>query len=171
MQTKFVNLNMSKGEENSISLKAIGEAIQSKRNDDSIENAEVQKSAGLSYNTISKLENGGDIYLSSFLKICFALDIHPKDLLDIDFDVILPGNPAKKTDKSKSTRRLNDLIEDGYFDDWKSTGEVVEELNRDHPVEVESNSVSSLLGRLHRDGELLKRNKKNSNRLKEYKKV
>lgn len=162
---------MAKGKKNSISLKAIGKAIKSKRDEEIIDIAEVRNSIGVPYSTVTQIENGEDIYLSNFLKICFALDLHPKDLLDIEFDVILTENTANQSEKSKITGRIRKLIKNNYFQDWRSTGDVVEALNKDHPVEVKSNNVSSILSQFHDKGKLQKRNKKNSSRLKEYKKA
>ena len=161
---------MTKRKKNSISLKAIGEAIKKAREDENILISEVRDNANVTYGTISQIENGGDIHLSRFLKICFALDVHPKDLLNIDFDVTLKGPSAIETKKNKATARIDDLIKSNYFEGWRTTGEVVKTLNKDHPAEVKSNNISSTLARFHVKGKLLKRKKENS-RLNEFKKA
>ena len=148
---------MTKEKKNSISLKAIGEAIKTERTKEILKISEIEKSSQLSYNTITKLEKGGDINLSSFLKICFALDVHPKDLLDIEMDAVLPGAPAKKKDEGRPTPRINELIENNYFKNWRSTSEVVEILNENHPIKLKSNNISTILNRLHKSGRLKKR--------------
>lgn len=147
---------MAKGKENSISLKAIGKTIQAKRKERNINISEIDESCGVKYSTVSSIENGRDIMVSKLLKICYALDVHPKDLLDIEMDTILPGEPVEITDKPKSTARIIDLIEEGYFKDWRSTNDVVKTLNKDYPVQVKSKSISVILERRYESGVLIK---------------
>lgn len=137
-------------------LKAIGALIKNKRLEKKLKIADIRDFTDLTYNTISKIEKGGDIYLSNFLQICFALGLHPKAILDIEMD-ITPKNSLSPTraEKSRLTSRITDLIGHGYFNTWRGTGDVVKTLNENFNIKVESKNVSSILRRFSKDDILL----------------
>lgn len=63
-------------------LRAVGDRVRHFRILKKLAVAEVADKAKLTDGAISRIERlGEDMYLSSFLKICIALDIHPVDLL------------------------------------------------------------------------------------------
>tara|TARA_R110000744_G_scaffold353952_1_gene460305 strand:+ start:2106 stop:2567 length:462 start_codon:yes stop_codon:yes gene_type:complete len=129
-------------------LKIIGKRIFNHRIKEEMEIEDVAEMTGFSYNTISNIENGSETYLSYFIEVCFAIGIHPKDILDIKL-TMKPRyelSPSRK-EKSRLTSRIKILINVGYFRKPKLTSEVVKKLKDDYNLEAISKDVSSILGR------------------------
>jgi len=129
-------------------LKVIGKRIYNHRIKEELEIEDVAEMTGFSYNTISKIENGSETYLSYFIEVCLAIGIHPKDILDMKV-TMKPRyelSPSRK-EKSRLTSRVKILIKIGYFRTPKLTSEVVKKLKEDYNLEAISKDVSSILRR------------------------
>jgi transcriptional regulator with XRE-family HTH domain len=130
-------------------LKSIGEKLAEERQKQNFEISDIADKAGLSYNTISKIENGQDALFSSFIEVCFALNLHPKEIFNIELTV-QPKNKLSPTRKEKSrlTTRIKNLIENGHFNSWQGTSDVVLKLQENFNLTTDSKNVSSILRRL-----------------------
>ncbi|WP_268222969.1 helix-turn-helix domain-containing protein [Sinomicrobium oceani] len=130
-------------------LKIIGEKIRELRNEKELEIEDIVEMTSFSPKKISDLENGSETSLSYFIAVCFALEIHPKEILNFPMDIkpIHPLTPGRK-EKSRLTYRISKYIKDGYFQTPRSTDEVVKKLYEDYKVDMTSRSVSAVLGRL-----------------------
>lgn len=129
-------------------LSIIGRRIRDHRKKKELEIEDVAEMTGFTYNTISNIENGSETYLSYFVEVCFAVDIHPKEMFDIDVEI----RPRRKLspqrrEKSRLTYRIKAYIENGYFQTPKTTREVVIKLKLDYNFDAASKDVSSILGR------------------------
>tara|TARA_B100000678_G_scaffold218034_1_gene185403 strand:+ start:617 stop:1105 length:489 start_codon:yes stop_codon:yes gene_type:complete len=137
-------------------LKVIGNRIAEERQKQNLEISDIADQSGLSYNTIAKIENGQDALFSSFIEVCYALNLHPKEILKVELTV-RPKNKLSPTRKEKSrlTSRIKNLIEKGHFDSWQGTSDVVKKLQENFNVRTESKNVSSILRRLNSESYLL----------------
>ena len=130
-------------------LKSIGKKLAEERKKQNFEISDIADKAGLTYNTVSKIENGQDSLFSSFIEVCFALNLHPKEILNIKLTV-QPKNELSPTRKEKSrlTTRIKNLIENGHFNSWQSTSDIVLKLQENFNLSIDSKNVSSILRRL-----------------------
>lgn len=150
----FVTLSMAKSL-NQKALLAIGEKIRTERIDLNLEIADISDQTGLHYNTIVKMESGHDALLSSFIEVCFALNLHPRTVLEVDLDVKPRFSlSASRREKSRLTSRIKDLFDKGYFISWRGTRDVVQELNKGFDLQADSKNVSSIMKRLVMDQHL-----------------
>ncbi|RUT70262.1 XRE family transcriptional regulator [Flavobacterium cupreum] len=133
---------------NETALKTLGLRIKAYRIKAKLEILDLVVMTGFSYNTISDIENGSETTISYFIGVCFALGIHPKEMMDIEFDV-KSKNPLTpdRLEKSRLTQRIRDLIQSGYFNDPRSTNEVTKNLKEIHKLDFESKNVSVILTR------------------------
>lgn len=154
---------MAKYQKNKV-LKTIGEKITEERQKQNFEIADIADQAGLSYNTVAKIENGQDTLLSNFIEVCFALNLHPKEVLKVKLNV-QPKNElsASRKEKSRLTTRIKNLIEKGHFDSWQGTSDIVKKLKENFDIIIESKNVSSILRRLNSEKclEMRKEGRKN----------
>lgn len=139
-------------------LKAIGEKLKIERERRNWKVAKIQALSGLNPTTISRIEDGSNPLVATLLEYCFALEIHPKELLDLEMDVS-PKIPPAKNDKAKKfayTAGVKQLMKDGFFASWKSTGQVQEALEEKFQIkELESKNISSALGKLVKNNSLV----------------
>lgn len=134
---------------NEIVLKILGERLKAKRLKAELAIEDLAAMTGFSYNTISNIENGLETYITYFIEICFALGVHPKEIMDVELDVKPRFSlPASRLEKSRLTNRINALIEANYFQIERSASEVTQKLTSDHNSDFESKNVSVILTRL-----------------------
>ncbi|MCR8667476.1 helix-turn-helix domain-containing protein [Aestuariibaculum sp. M13] len=145
-------------------LKILGSKIAEQRIREDLEIEDVVEMTGLTYNTISKIENGSDTYLSNFIWVSLALNIHPKELLDIDL-VIRPRYELtpKRKEKSRLTKRIEKLIHEGFFKSPRKTNEVLQKLEENYQIKLESKNVSTILKRFAKSGDLNLSKERNRN--------
>ena len=136
----------------SVNLKLIGKRIKSRRIKLNLEIEDVAEMTGFAYNTIWNVENGLETNLSYFIQICFALNTHPKVILDIEFD-IKPRFPlsASRKEKSRLTSRISKYIENNYFTTPRSTIDVVSKMKEEFKMKLESKTISAILLRFVKD--------------------
>ncbi len=129
-------------------LKIIGARIKAQRIKLNLEIDDIAEMTGFAYNTISNIENGFETNLSYFIQICFAIDVHPKSILDMEF-IIKPRFPlsASRKEKSRLTSRINNYIENGFFRVPKSTKEIVDKMSEEFNVDFKSKTISAILVR------------------------
>lgn len=134
---------------NTIVLKSIGTEIRKYRIKKNLEIEDVSEMTGLSYNTINNIENGEETYFSNIIEVCFALEIHPKELFDIPL-IIKPRFElsATRLEKSRLTSRIKIYVNEGFFKAPRKANDIVQKLKDDFTVEVESKNVSTVLARL-----------------------
>lgn len=129
-------------------LKTLGLRIKAYRIKAKLEILDLAVMTGFSYNTISDIENGSETSISYFIAICFALGIHPKEMMDVDFDVkSINSLTPDRLEKSRLTKRIKDLIQSGYFKEPRSTSDVTKNLIEIHKLLFVSKNVSVILNR------------------------
>ena len=146
-------------------LKALGERLKAHRIKAELEIEDLAAMTGFTYNTISNIENGFETYLSYFIEVCFALGIHPMEIMDIELDVMPRFQlPPSRQEKSRLTYRINAFIQSGYFKAPRSVSEVAEKLKVKHDLDFESKNVSVILLRFAKSN-ILKITKKGNRNL------
>ncbi|WP_031457637.1 helix-turn-helix domain-containing protein [Flavobacterium chungangense] len=133
---------------NEIALKTLGKRIKAERLKLGLEIEDLAAMTGFSYNTISNIENGYETYVTYFIEVCFALGVHPKYIMDEEFN-LKPRFPlpASRLEKSRLTNRIKALIDAGYFKNERLASDVTEKLSSDHNLDFESKNVSVILVR------------------------
>ncbi len=165
----FVNLNMAKYRNHKV-LKAIGAKIKKERSNQNLEIADISDQTGLNYNTIVNIEKGQDTLISSFIEVCFALNLHPKEILEIELNVKARYKPSpSRTEKSRLTARIKELMKQGCFKSWQGTNDTVRILYDNFGLDVESKNVSSILKRMSKENHLRVKKEGRKNLYKELK--
>lgn len=145
----FVNLSMTEYQ-GKIAIKKVGKKLAEERRRQNYEITDIAEMAGLTYNTVSKMESGEDTLLSNFIEVCFALNLHPKEIINVQLNIKAKSelSPSRK-EKSRLTSRIKNLIDNGNFNTWQGTKDIVLKLNEIFMVKTDSKSVSTILRRLH----------------------
>ena len=158
---------------NDTALKALGKQINAKRISEGLAIEDVAEMTGFAYNTIVNIENGSETNLSYFIAVCFAINVHPKVIFDIELD-IMPRFPlsASRKEKSRLTSRIKDLFDQEFFNTSRSAREVATKLMADYGIDVDSKTISALLLRFAKSNylEVIKDGRKNYYILKGAKK-
>lgn len=131
----------------------IGIGLRARRRFLSLSQIDIANMTGLTVNTISALEKGKGSTLNSFLLICRALKIQPKEIFaqNIDLTPLYTLPPSTKR-RLEITKKLDRLVNDSdFFRTPKRVSEVIEELNSD---KNESNKFSVYLSGYCKEGEL-----------------
>jgi len=149
-------------------LKEIGNRIQALRIQAGLEAEDVSEMTGLTAATIRNIESGQESHLSNFLAVCLALNLHPKEVLDIAIK-IKPLYELSNTRKEKTrlTPRIDHFIENNYFVEERTSRDIVNELASVYDIKTSSSAVSVILNRKVAQGELIDVKKGN---IKMYKK-
>ncbi|OXB07809.1 hypothetical protein B0A72_02785 [Flavobacterium pectinovorum] len=133
---------------NETALKTLGLRIKAYRIKAQLEILDLAVMTGFSYNAISDIENGSETSISYFIEVCFALGIHPKEMMDIEFEVKSKNSlTPDRMEKSRLTQRIRALIQSGYFKDPRSTSDVTKNLTEIYKLDFESKNVSVILAR------------------------
>lgn len=141
-------------------LATIGKRIQKQRTSQDLQAEDVAEMTSLTAATIRNIENGKETYLSNFLAVCFAIKMHPKDMLDIEITLqplVELSKPRKE--KSRLTPRIEQFLDTDFFNKARTTKEVVEELAAAYKIETKTSEVSVILTRKVKEG-ILKLSKK-----------
>ncbi len=110
---------------------------------------------GLSINTLSSIENGGNTYVSHCIAICQSLELKPSELFDIQIELKPRYElPPARRNRALTTLRVNKLLESGFFNTPRFVESVVEELAANYGVQVDSSEISTALKKLNDDGKL-----------------
>lgn len=137
------------------SAKQIGERIRRYRKEKGYSMDDVASMTGLSVNTISSIENGGNTYVSHCLAICQALELRPSELFDIQIELKPRYElPPARRNRALTTLRVNKLLDSGFFNTPRFVESVVEELAQNYGVQIDSSEVSTALKKLNDDGKL-----------------
>lgn len=136
-------------------LATIGKRIEEQRISQDLQPEDVAEMTGLTAATIRNIENGKETYLSNFLSVCLAVNIHPKDMIDIKI-VIKPlfelSEPRKE--KSRLTPRIDSLIKTNFLKTERTAIDIVDELEALYDVKTETSNVSVILSRKVEEGKL-----------------
>lgn len=133
----------------------IGERIRKYRKQKGHSMDDVSLMTGLSVNTLSSIENGGNTYVSHCIAICRALELKPAELFDIPIDLKPRYElPPGRRNRALTTFRVNTLLESGFFSTPRLVESVVEELSTNYGVQVDSSEISTALKRLNDHGKL-----------------
>ncbi len=129
-------------------LNAIGKKIQYERLKAGLEPEDIAEMTGLTAPTIRNIENGSETYLSNFIAVCLAINMHPKDILDIEL-TIKPLNELSEPRKEKTrlTARINYFIDNDYFQQERTAKDVVNELATNYETKTTTSAVSVILNR------------------------
>ena len=145
-------------------LREIGKRLKKKREEEKLQIEDVVEMTGFTYKKIVDIEAGEETSLSYFLEICLAIKVHPKEVLNfkIDSKPRFMLSPSRK-EKSRITYRLNEYLKNGYFDNPRTTGEVVDKLKKDFKITPSSSDVSAILRRFNKINllKIVKRGKRN----------
>lgn len=153
---------------NEIVTSSVAQKIKDLRNKEGREIEDLAELTGFSRTVIQTIEKSGNPTISELTEIAFALNIHPKHLLDLKLE-IKPRNELspKRLEKSRITSRINLLIKQKFFAKFKSSKEVLLELSSQFPdsKNMQTKSLSVILARLVKSGQLQKKksNIRNSN--------
>jgi len=137
------------------SAQQIGERIRKYRKEKGHSMDDVSQMTGLSVNTLSSIENGGNTYVSHCIAICQALELKPSELFDIQIELKPRYElPPSRKNRALTTFRVNSLLETGFFGTPRFVESVVEELAVNYGVQVDSSEISTALKKLNEDGKL-----------------
>lgn len=137
------------------SARQIGEKIRKYRKEKGYSLDDVSLMTGLSINTLSSIENGGNTYVSHCIAICQALGLKPSELFDIQIELKPRYElPPARQNRALTTLRINQLYETGFFSTPRFVESVVEELAVNYGVQVDSSEISTALKKLNDDGKL-----------------
>lgn len=136
-------------------LADIGEKIKQKRLLEDLQPEDVAEMTGLTAVTVRNIENGNETYFSNFVAVCQAINIHPKEILELD----IPLSPRfelsqPRKEKSRLTPRIDHLIESDFLKTERTANEVVNELASVYDVDTKSSNVSVILNRKVTEGKL-----------------
>ena len=140
-------------ETNKQTLLKIAGYLRNRREALSYSQRDVSEMTGLTVNTISNMENNGKATLNSFLLVCRALNLQPKEVFSDDI-VLEPhfNLPPSSKKRLELTRQLEELIyHSDFFDDAKRVADVTRELGVDPSL---SNRISVFLGSYCKKGSL-----------------
>jgi len=143
-------------------LITIGDRIKQQRIKKGLQPEDVAEMTGLTAPTIRNIENGAESYLANFFAVCFAIEIHPKDILDISLKIeplFKLSEPRKE--KSRLTARIDYFIENNYFQVERTSRNVVNELIKHHEIKSTTSAVSVILNRKVQQDVLVSSKKKN----------
>lgn len=131
----------------------IGLLLKQKRVSLSLSQKEVAEMTGLTVNTISRLEQSGNISLHNLLLVCQALQFQPRELFYEDIPLTPPYEMLPSSRKRlELSRKLDQLVKESFFfTDGKRVAEVLSELQEDPKI---SNKVSVLLSQYCKKGQL-----------------
>lgn len=131
--------------------KLIGNRLKQLRRDADLQIEDIVEMTGFHRNTIISIENGANTDLSHFIAYALALGKHPKECLDIPFEI----KPRYKLssirkEKNRLTSRIKGLINEGFFKTPQTSKSVSDELIQKHPESknITTKSTSVILMRL-----------------------
>ncbi|AYD47396.1 helix-turn-helix domain-containing protein [Arachidicoccus soli] len=137
--------------------KKVGVKIRLEREASNLSIEDVAEITGFHRNVIISIENGSNTDISHIAGVAFALNLHPKILLDVEVD-IKPRFQLSGTrrEKSKLTPRIGKLYNSGYFNIGRTSKEVCTEILEKYPesIKVETKNVSVILRRFCDNGKL-----------------
>ncbi len=133
------------------STKQIGNNIKLKRLEKGYSQEDIRDMTGFSVNTISAIENGKETTISYILGIAKALETHPAEVLNIDFDTTPLFNLSPKSKEriafTKEIRKL--ILTTDFFNIPKRVNEVLDVLKINQSA---SSKCSVILNNLSKDG-------------------
>lgn len=126
-------------------LEDLGNRLKSQRLKKRFLRVDVANKTGFAPQTIRDIEEGNETSLSYFTEVCKALEIHPKEIYDIEISL----RPRNKTGvrKNRITSGIKELIEDGYFKKSRTSSKVASKLKERYEIETTSKTVASILKR------------------------
>jgi len=136
-------------------LATIGKRIEEQRISQDLQPEDVAEMTGLTAATIRNIENGKETYLSNFFAVCLAINMHPKDMVDIKIKLkplFELSEPRKE--KSRLTPRIDHLIETDFLKTERSANDVVNELSAVYEIKTKTSNVSVILNRKVGEGKL-----------------
>jgi transcriptional regulator with XRE-family HTH domain len=136
-------------------LATIGKRIEEQRISQDLQPEDVAEMTGLTASTIRNIEKGNETYLSIFFAVCLAIEMHPKDMVDVKISLkplFELSEPRKE--KSRLTPRIDHLIETDFLKTERTANDVVNELAAVYEVKTETSNVSVILKRKVEEGKL-----------------
>lgn len=150
---------------NEVFIKRVGEQLRIQRRKLYYSRADVSAMTGLTVNTISSIENGGQITLAHFELICRAIQLQPRDVIPYlpDLNPLYPL-PPQRENRRLTSRRVRELLKSGFFDKPRLVSTVIGELHTTYGVLPTSTEVSTNLQNLAHKGllEVFKTGRKNT---------
>jgi transcriptional regulator with XRE-family HTH domain len=136
-------------------LATIGKRIEEQRISQDLQPEDVAEMTGLTAATIRNIENGKETYLSNFFAVCLAINMHPKDMVNMEIKLkplFELSEPRKE--KSRLTPRIDHLIETDFLKTERSANDVVNELSAVYEIKTKTSNVSVILNRKVGEGKL-----------------
>lgn len=151
--------------------KKVGAKIKKEREHAKLEIEDISEMTGFDRNVILSIERGANTDISHITEIAFALNIHPKELFNVEV-IIKPRFKlsAVRQEKSRLTTRILELYSTGFFNTWKTSKEVqVELMARFSSLsKIPTKNIAVIMSRLNNNGKL-EVSKKNNSRYNFYK--
>jgi len=136
-------------------LATIGKRIEEQRISQDLQPEDVAEMTGLTAATIRNIENGKETYLSNFFAVCLAINMHPKDMFDIEIKIMpLFDLSEPRKEKSRLTPRIDHLIETDFLKTERSANDIVNELSAVYEIKTKTSNVSVILNRKVGEGKL-----------------
>lgn len=130
-------------------LKIIGERLKKQRKKLELKLEDIAEMTGFTYNTIRNMEMGNETGLSYFIEVCLALELHPKDVIDMDYKIKPRFElSAARKEKTRLTARVHIFYDKGFFKEYRSTGQVVDKIEQDYGIKTTTSAVSVILNRM-----------------------
>ncbi|MAB58512.1 MAG: hypothetical protein CL524_13355 [Aequorivita sp.] len=136
-------------------LATIGKRIEAQRISQDLQPEDVAEMTGLTAATVRNIENGKETYLSNFFAVCLAINLHPKDMVNIEIELkplFALSEPRKE--KSRLTPRIDHLIETDFLKTERSANDIVNELSAVYEIKTKTSNVSVILNRKVGEGKL-----------------
>lgn len=136
-------------------LATIGKRIEAQRISQDLQPEDVAEMTGLTAATVRNIENGKETYLSNFFAVCLAINLHPKDMVNIEIELkplFELSEPRKE--KSRLTPRIDHLIETDFLKTERSANDIVNELSAVYEIKTKTSNVSVILNRKVGEGKL-----------------
>ena len=129
--------------------KQIGANIKELRKLKELEVEDISDMTGFPSATIRSIEKGNECTISYLIAIALALDVHPKEILNINIKIKpLFSLSAKRKEKSRLTSRINKLTGTEFFNTPRFAREVCLQLKKEYNFKASSDAVSVILIRL-----------------------
>ncbi len=134
-------------------LANIGKRLQDIRIKKDLQPEDIAEMTNLTAVTIRNIEAGAETYLSNFLAFCLAVEMPPKEILDlkIKLEPLYKLSQPRK-EKSRLTPRINKMLANNFFNIQRTARDVVNELNETYEIKPTTAEVSVILKRKVEEG-------------------
>ena len=113
---------------------AFGKKIKELRKTHGLEIEDISELTGFTPANIRAVERGKESRISTLAEIAFAIGVQPHEIFNVTFKIKTRFKlSAKRKEKTRLTKRINQLIKSNYFKDPKFVKDVLSLLMKDQP--------------------------------------